>query len=46
MKRLMVLDPITGATRTRIGELLLATGAITQQQLVKAARKGAGKRRR
>ena len=34
MKRLMVLDPITDATqRTRIGELLLATGAITQQQL-------------
>jgi type IV pilus assembly protein PilB len=34
LKRLMVLDPITGATqRTRIGELLLATGAITQQQL-------------
>src|ERR1700682_6506921 len=30
----MVLDPITAATqRTRIRELLLATGAITQQQL-------------
>ena len=33
MKRPMILDPITGAARTRIGELLLATGAITQQQL-------------